>query len=559
MKRFFSIALIFLVFLSSCSQADKMPENPTESPSTPTLAPTATDIPPTPTPTQTPSPTPMAVPLVYPGFQDKAYTRVCISVDIDEPDGSIESESIVAALQDLVSVMGMSVEAEGNCEFTLEVTGAMSGRSGNYEDCGRLYTGADFRGNLIMKIPPESADVITVSLSGTQPVEEFVFVNDLSECDLLRDEAKAPFSDIWQKPILEGLVKIYGAYALSSAFNVAYLSNAAVEIIEEFFEDENSKSEDVLIVLQTLIKSNDEGHIRFALWQLLNRPDLASQALTEIIPILSHQNGDLAALAAKNLMYIGPNAKGAIPALLTSIGSSNTELGSYSALAFGEIGNPDPAVLEALVNHLEDDENLMEACQSSLQKLTGKNFDSPEEWKAWWAACSITESCVSPIVTTPTVKPILVPFIFFGEEFFTPKVCMKSSAAFGTEDLSGEIDLLSGQLLQALGMEIMQSEFECDTMYAFNLDVNALTCSSAELSPGARLDMMLPTTDHTLETVPLRNSIALSVSDTDCLTTQDILSVLIYEGFKEFYGEPVLSAAQGIKVLQEALDRVGIK
>ena len=558
MKRFFSIAIIFLVFFSSCSQPEDLTAPPPESAATETQVPTATEIPPTSTPTQTPTPTPVAVPLVYSGFQDKAYSSVCVNVEIDEPEGSLESETILASVSDLASVMGMSVETEGNCEVTLEVSGAMIGRTGNYEECGRLYTGADFRGSLIMRIPPETADVITIPLSGTQAVADFVFVNDLSECDLKKDEANAPFSGIWQKPILEGFVKIYGANALSSAFNVPYLRSAAEEKIEEFIEDENSKSDDVLLVLQTLLKSNNEGHISFALWQFLYRQDLASQALAEITPILSHQNYDLASLAAKNIMYIGPDAKDAIPALLTTIGSSNTELSSYSALAFGEISSPDPEVIEALIDHLDDDETMKEACQSSLQKLTGKDFNSFEEWKAWWTDCSKSQSCVSTIAATPTVKPILVPFTFFGDDYFTPKVCLKSSATFGTIDLSGEMDRLSGQLLQALGMEIVQSEFECDTMYTFDLNVESLSCSSAELSPGARLDMILPTTDHALETVALRDSIELPISNTNCLTEEDILSVLIFEGFKEFYGEPVLSAAQGIKELQEALDRAGI-
>jgi hypothetical protein len=70
--------------------------------------------------------------------------------------------------------------------------------------------------------------------------------------------------------------------------------------------------------------------------------------------------------------------------------------------------------------------------------------------------------------------------------------------------------------------------------------------------------MVLPTVNHVLETVALRDSIEISISDKDCLTPQDILSILIYEGFKEFYGKPVLNAAQGIKEFQEALDRAGI-
>ena len=159
MKRFFSIAIIFLVFFSSCSQPEDLTAPPPESAATETQVPTATEIPPTSTPTQTPTPTPVAVPLVYSGFQDKAYSSVCVNVEIDEPEGSLESETILASVSDLASVMGMSVETEGNCEVTLEVSGAMIGRTGNYKECGRLFTGADFRGSLIMRIPPGTADV----------------------------------------------------------------------------------------------------------------------------------------------------------------------------------------------------------------------------------------------------------------------------------------------------------------------------------------------------------------------------------------------------------------
>jgi hypothetical protein len=69
---------------------------------------------------------------------------------------------------------------------------------------------------------------------------------------------------------------------------------------------------------------------------------------------------------------------------------------------------------------------------------------------------------------------------------------------------------------------------------------------------------MTPTFDHAYETVQLRRTIELPKSNSDCLSTNDILSVLIFEGFKEYYGQPVVGASQSIKELHEGLVRVGI-
>jgi hypothetical protein len=286
--------------------------------------------------------------------------------------------------------------------------------------------------------------------------------------------------------------------------------------------------------------------------------DQASSATSAIIPLLSHQNKDLAAWAARTLGSIGPGAAEAIPALLSALDDSDAKLGGYAALALGEIEKPSLQVLEALVNHLDDNVSMMEVCQSSLKKLTGNHYESPEEWKAWWTDCSKSQSCISPITTTPTPKRSPVPMIYNNMNFVDSKVCLESSASIGTIDLSNETNQLASLLLEAMGMEVVQSELECTIGFAFFADVNSITCKRAELSPGARLDFMTPTFDHAFETVQLRRTIELPASTTDCIATRDILATLIFEGFKEYYGDPVIGAAKSIEELREGLDRVGI-
>jgi hypothetical protein len=552
-KHFLAMILIF-VLLAACSPKFSAQKEATIEAVVPTVTKTATKVQPTNTPEPTSTPEPIAVPLIYPGFQDKSFSSVCINIDINEPEGSTQSEAIFTAVNDLVEAMGMSVKKDVNCEIAFDVTGALVGKSANYEDCGRLYTGADFRGKLIMKIPSETTNLITVPLTGTTEISDSVLLINPSDCNNLGEEANAPFSDIWQKPIIEGFSEIYGTTALTNAFYVPALHSEAEQVIE----DGDFKPEEILPVLQNFLGTDDENLIDYALSYLNEMHDQASSATSAIIPLLSHQNKDLAAWAARTLGSIGPGAAEAIPALLTALDDSDAKLGGYAALALGEIEKPSLQVLEALVNHLDDNVSMMEVCQSSLKKLTGNHYESPEEWKSWWTDCSKSQSCISPIATTPTPKRSPVPMTYNNMNFVDSKVCLKSSISIGTIDLSNETNQLASLLLEAMGMEVVQSELECTIGFAFFADVNSITCTRAELSPGARLDFMTPTFDHAYETVQLRRTIELPASTTDCIATRDILATLIFEGFKEYYGDPVIGAAKSIEELREGLDRVGI-
>jgi hypothetical protein len=552
-KHFLALILVFAL-LAACSPKFSTQQEVTIEAVVPTATKAATKVQPTNTPEPTATPEPIAVPLIYPGFQDKSFSSVCINVDINEPEGSTQSEAIFTAVNDLVEAMGMSVKKDVNCEVAFEVTGALVGKNANYEDCGRLYTGANFRGKLIMKIPTETTDLITLPLNGTNETSDYVLLINPSDCDNLGDEVNAPFSDIWQKPIFEGFSKIYGTTALGGAFLVSALRSEA----EQAIEDGDFKPEEILPVLQNFLGTDDENLIDYALSYLNEMHDQASPATSAIIPLLSHQNKNLAAWAARTLGSIGPGAIEAIPALLTAIDDSDSKLGANAALAIGEIGQPSLKVLETLVNHLFDNDSMMEVCQSSLKKLTDNPYESPDEWKAWWADCSKSQSCISPIATTPTPKRSPVPLTFNNMNWVDSKICLKSSASFGTIDLSNEINQLAGLLFEAMGMEVVQSELECTIGFAFFADVDSITCTRAELSPGGRLDLMLPTTDHALETVQLRRSLELPASTTDCIATRDILATLIFEGFKEYYGDPVIGAAKSIRELHEGLVRLGI-
>lgn len=491
---------------------------------------------------------------MYAGYDDQAFSSICIDVDIKEPEGSNQSTRIHEALDNLVKAMGMFVGTESNCQAFFEVTGAMTGKSGVYEDCGRLFTGADFRGKLTMNTPGESSALIDISLSGANEIMDVVAIINSSDCDNLDEEANAPFSDIWQKPIIQGFSKIYGANALMGAILVPSLRSEAELAIDEL----DPESQDISAILQNFLRSEDEYLIEYALFKLINLQGLAAIDTSPIIPILSHQNSDLAALAARAIGKIGSAASEATPALLTTINSENIDLAVYSALALGEFGKSDSNVLNALANHLDENEFLAEACQSSLEKLTGQHFESDEEWKTWLVACSKTQSCVLSESATLTPRPELVPLTFEDMEMFFTKVCLESSATDGTLDISNEIDQMASPLIEAMGMQIVKSDFDCEIKYSFVLNMASSDCSKAELSQGARLDLILPPGDFAIETVRLRNLIEISGSSDDCLSNSDIFSVLIYEGFIEYYGEPVKSASRNIKEINDGLVRLGI-
>lgn len=554
MTEYCGLFMVILIFLSSCTSEPIPTEIPPDPNLISTISPTTTSIPATATPTLTHTPKPIAVPLVYPGFEDQAFSSICVNVDIKEPEGSDQSTRIQEAIENLIKAMGMVVGDDGNCQAVIEVTGAMTGKSAQYENCGRLFTGADFRGKLTLNSPSESNELIAVPLSGANEIMDVVAIINSSDCDNLDEEANAPFSDIWQKPVIQGFSEIFGANALTGAILVLSLRSAAELAIDEL--DTNSK--DVIFILQNLLSSEDEYLINYALFKIINHQDLAAIEPSAIIPILSNQNTELAALAARAIVKIGPAAGDAIPALLTTVSSNNIDLAVYSALALGEIGISDFKVLDALVNHLNGNESLVEACQSSLEKLTGRQFESIDEWGTWLAACSKTQSCSRPESTTPTPKPELVPLTFEDMEMFFTKVCLESSAKNGTVDISKEIDQLAGPLLEAMGMEIVQSDFECEIKFSFVLNVASSDCSRVEMSQGARLDLILPPGDFAIETVRLRNLVEISGSSDDCLSNSDIYPVLIYEGFIEYYGEPVKSASRNIKEINDGLVRLGI-
>jgi HEAT repeat protein len=134
------------------------------------------------------------------------------------------------------------------------------------------------------------------------------------------------------------------------------------------------------------LQSKDATLQKAALVAIAEYREKAAPAVPLLIPLLTHADKWLAALAADDLRMIGPGAEAAIPALLVAIDGSDLQLAGFAAFALGTIGRADEDVLAALMRHVSDaDFSMGMFVQKSLGLLTGKKFTKPEEWLDWWS------------------------------------------------------------------------------------------------------------------------------------------------------------------------------
>lgn len=292
-------SLIGLLFLTACA-APTAPADILNLPAaTATQSPTSTAIPATPTLELTPTPALIAVPLIYKGWQDKAYTRVCVDAVITMTEEDLASKIITAA-GDLLEEMGMQVVPVdgGNCEAQYVFALAMEAKGDNYSGGGRTcfaYTGADLYGDLVLMIQPDSADGFSIPLREERETSQATM-----SCD-----AVPPFSSLWPKAILEGFSKIYGFKALEAALMVPELRFEVSKVLQEG----KYSAEETLPVLMKTLQSDDPTLVKAALVSLAEYREKAAPAVPLLIPLLTHSDKWLATLAADDLRMIGPERK----------------------------------------------------------------------------------------------------------------------------------------------------------------------------------------------------------------------------------------------------------
>ncbi len=220
MKTTIVLILMCTLVLAACAA----PVVPT---ATPTLAATATNTPePTSTPLPTYTPAPKAVPLVYKGWEDTAFSVVCLD-SMTEMGTSDVNANIMNAAQALLEEMGMWVVDydDPQCEAIWVFGVILQANCGTYSGGGTnctSCTGADLYGDLVlMKADKDGQmwDVIRV------PIEDSVrLAVSTNRCV---PESEAPFDRLWPKMVVESFMQVYGSVVLDAARNVPDLQTAA--------------------------------------------------------------------------------------------------------------------------------------------------------------------------------------------------------------------------------------------------------------------------------------------------------------------------------------------
>jgi hypothetical protein len=315
------------------------------------------------------------VPLIYKGWQDKAYSRVCVDAVITM-NGENLAGKIIPASNALLKEMGLKVVpvVGGNCEALYVFVLDMEAKGANYSGGGQTcfaYTGAELAGDLVMLNPDDGSESFSIPLRGTRETSQAT----------LNCNSVPPFSSLWPKAVIEGFSKIYGFKALEAALMVPVLQFEVSTVLQEG----EYSAEEALPVLMRTLQNEDPTLVKAALVSLADYREQAAPAVPLLIPLLTHSDKWLATLAADDLRMIGPGAEAAIPALLITIEDPDIRLAAQAAFALGTIGRPDEAVLSALMRHVADiDYSMSMFVQTSLKRLTGENFTDPQEWKDWW-------------------------------------------------------------------------------------------------------------------------------------------------------------------------------
>lgn len=229
-----SIAIIALAVMSAgCGPSEKSLQEAMAK--TQTAAPTNTPTQ-TPAPTLTPTPQPVAVPLVYPGWKDRSFARVCVDgqtvfMAVQLVPGLTDVDiaaRILPAATDLLKTMGMEVvPVSGPCEaqFTFfgSVDAVMKTEYHANGDVCMAYSEASLMGDFVFMAPP-GGDGFNFPLNTKYKVPELTwFCNQNKE---------PPFDSVWPRSVVEAFNKVYGETALQAALKVPVLKPYAEEMLK---------------------------------------------------------------------------------------------------------------------------------------------------------------------------------------------------------------------------------------------------------------------------------------------------------------------------------------
>jgi hypothetical protein len=189
-----------------------------------------------PAPTHTSTPAPVAVPLMYPGWTDHAFTRVCVDGQTvfmaEEPIPGVTDVDVAAriipAASALLEAMGMKVvPVEGDCEalyaFFITMGAVMKTEYHANGDSCSTYSEADLMGDFVFMAPP-GGDGFNFHLSTKYKVPEETWI-----CNEIKEP---PYDSVWPRTVVEAFYKVYGETALQAATTVPELQPYAEDLLK---------------------------------------------------------------------------------------------------------------------------------------------------------------------------------------------------------------------------------------------------------------------------------------------------------------------------------------
>lgn len=156
---------------------------------------------PIPTPTLEPTPTPL--PLQAAGWEEVTVRTLCLEVEQSYPQMTGEFSLPVAQdVQSILTGLGLQVVTRGTlCDATLTFVLVGEALEARYLRWERCYSGADFRGQVILAMP--RLDTLTLSVSGYVGTPYMI-----SSCPYTPRDA--PLEEAQWKAILDGLTHLWG-------------------------------------------------------------------------------------------------------------------------------------------------------------------------------------------------------------------------------------------------------------------------------------------------------------------------------------------------------------
>jgi len=235
MRNFIFLA-IFTLFIVSCGNSASIPTLTPIVEASP--APTIT-LSPILSPTPTFTPVPLAVPMIYEGWTDKAFSKVCIiysdvtGIQHQAPGTNeiyeFSMEEAGSAVENLVEEMGMIVvPADETCQaaYSYYMFLTWDGQSEFHED----GTICRYFSKLILEGSFDFIDNGSQQFFSIPLLDEYIFEDEFEECDKLKEP---PYNLMWPRTILEALGQIYGENVFNAALKIPVFETAALELLQE--------------------------------------------------------------------------------------------------------------------------------------------------------------------------------------------------------------------------------------------------------------------------------------------------------------------------------------